>query len=158
MTKIDKTVESKAFTPGGMYAQFQTDAILETEGVEINYGPFRITIARAGGSNKRFARIMDSKTKPHRRAIQTETMDPDRAGTIHMEAYAEAIILRWEAKVNGEFKIGIENPDGGALLPVTVPNIVSTLVNLPDLWMDLQTQATRIALFRKTVMEDDAGN
>lgn len=156
MTKTEQTNEK--FMPGGMYAQFTTDPKLEVEGVEIDYGPFMVTIARAGGSNKRFARAMEAKTKPHRRAIQTETLDPDRAGIILKEAYAEAIVLKWETKVNGKFKVGIENPDGGALLPVNVANIVATFNALPDLWMDLQQMATRIALFRETIMEEDSGN
>lgn len=148
----------KAFAPDGMYAQFTTDLVLETEGVEIDYGPFMVTIARAGGSNKRFARVMEVKTKPHRRAIQTETLDQDRAGVILMEVYAEAVILRWETKVDGVFKIGIEDPNGGTLLPVNVENIVATFTALPDLFLDLQAQATRVSLFRETIMEDDAGN
>lgn len=149
---------SKAFAPGGMYAQFTTDKNLETEGIDIDYGPFMVTIARAGGNNKRFARIMEAKTKPHRRAIQTETLDPERAAAILRESYAEAVILNWQTKINGKFKVGIEPPTGGSLLPVTPVNIVATLTNLPDLFIDLQAQATRIALFRETIMEDDAGN
>ena len=158
MTNTTKGDMSKAFAPGGMYAQFTTDETLETEGVEIDYGPFMVTIARAGGSNKRFARVMEAKTKPHRRAIQTETLDAERAAAILRESYAEAVILKWQTKVDGKFKVGIENPNGGALLPVTPDNIVATFVFLPDLFLDLQVQATRITLFRETIMEDDAGN
>ena len=158
MTKNNQSIEPKGHVPGGMYEQFATDISLETEGVEIDYGPMMITIARAGGSNKRYARVLEAKTKPHRRAIQTETMDMERAGVLHMETYAETIILKWETKVDGEFKVGIENPNGGTLLPVNVTNIVSTLKALPDLWLDLRTQATGAALFRETIMEDDAGN
>ncbi len=158
MAKVKQPEEQGAFKPGGLYAQFTTDPVLEAEGVEIDYGHSLITIARAGGSNKRFARIMEVKTKPHRRAIATETINPDRAGEILMEAYAETVILNWQSKVDGEWKDGIENPKGGAPLPATVPNIVAALTALPELFADLQIQATRIALFRETILEDDAGN
>ena len=119
---------------------------------------FSVILPAEGLVASDYARVLETKTKPHRRAIQTETMDMERAGTLHMETYAETIILKWETKVDGEFKVGIENPEGGALLPVTVANIVAALTALPDLWLDLRTQATGAALFRETIMEDDAGN
>ncbi len=144
---------------GGMYKQFQTSEAFETKGVEIDYGNFRVTIARAGGANKRFARLLEAKTKPFRRAIQTEMMDNDRAGDILMEVFAETIILNWETKVEGKFKVGIEPAPGEKkLLPFTTANVLLTLRNLPNLFLDLQQQATREALFREEIIEDDAGN
>jgi hypothetical protein len=143
-----------------MYKQFKTDKNLETKGVVIDYGSFRVTIARAGGSNKKFVRVLEAKTKPFRRAIQTETMDNERASSLMAEVYAEAIILNWESKVGKIFKVGIEPPEDGGdkLLPVTTKNILSTFDNLPDLFTDLQQQANQVALFREVILEDDAGN
>lgn len=144
----------------GMYAQFKTDAILETKGVEIDYGTHRVTIARAGGANKKYARVLEQKTKPYRRAIATETLPDDRGMELLQETYAEAIILNWETKVNGKFVRGIEPPPGedSKLLPVTPANIVMTFKKLPELFIDLQTQAGRVAIFREIILEDDAGN
>lgn len=142
-----------------MYNQFKTSQVFETKGVEIDYGDFRVTIARAGGANKKFARLLEAKTKSFRRAIQMEVMDNDRAGDILMEVFAEAVILNWETKVAGKFKVGIESADGGEkLLPFNTANVLTTLRNLPDLFLDLQQQATRQALFREEIVEDDAGN
>lgn len=147
-----------------MYKQFKTDDSLEQKGVEIDYGDFVVTIARAGGANKKFARVLEKKTKPFRRAIQTETMDPNQAEEILRETYAEAVVLNWQSKVgedeNGEriLEVGIEAPDGGDLLPLTEENVVKTLRNLPDLFIDLQQQAGKVALFRQDVLETDAGN
>mgnify|MGYP000450573928 CR=1 FL=1 len=151
-------VAQKTYAPGSMFAQFTTNPELEMNGVEIDYGPFMVTIARAGGANKRFQRVMTAKTKAHRRAIQTETLSEELASVILKEAYAEAVILNWQTKVEGKFKKGIESPTGGPLLPVTFTNIVATLEALPELFRDLQEQASRITLFRDTIMEDDAGN
>lgn len=141
-----------------MYKQFQTDENLEKKGIVIDYGDFRITIARAGGANKKFARVLEAKTKPYRRAIQTETMDNDRAMELLRETYAEAVILNWETKVEGEWNVGIENPDGEELLPFSGDSVLQTLQALPDLFLDLQQQAGKVALFRQSIIEDDAGN
>lgn len=144
----------------GLYSQFQTDKDSEKTGVIINYHHFRVRLARAGGANKDFLRVLAAKTKPHRRAIQTETMDPDLAQAIEREVYAETVILDWETLVDEEkmvYKRGIESPDGG-LLDVTVENLVKTFENLPDLYIDLKNLANTIALFRKDELEEDAKN
>lgn len=141
----------------GLYSQFQTNDDLEKGGVVIDYGSFRVLIARAGGANTDFMRVLAAKTKPHRRAIQTETMDPNLAQAIEREVYAETVVKNWETMVDGEWKQGIESPDGG-LLPVTVENIAMTFENLPDLYFDLKEQANKVAIFRRQEMEDDAKN
>jgi len=141
----------------GLYSQFQTDSDLEKTGVVIDYGSFRVLVARAGGSNTDFMRVLTAKTKPHRRAIQTDTMDPKLAQAIEREVFAETVIKDWETEVDGEWVRGIESPDGG-LLDVTVDNLIRTLENLPDLYADLKEQANKVALFRKEELEEDAKN
>jgi len=55
-----------------------------------------------------------------------------------VEAYAEAVILGWD---------GVAGPDG-APLPFTRENAVKLMLDLPDLFRDVQEQATKAALFR----------
>jgi hypothetical protein len=140
-----------------MYGQFQTDTSLESQGIVIDYGTFRITVARAGGANKRFAKTLEAKTKPFKRAIQTDTMDNERGLEILRETYAEAVVLNWETKKDGVFVQGIESQDGG-ILPFNKENVVFTFQNLPDLFTDIQQQAEKSALFRKFLQEQDAKN
>lgn len=143
----------------GMYEQFQTDAEMEKSGVELDYGWGVITIARAGGANKRYSKVLEAKTKPYRRAIQTETMDADLAERLLKETYAETIIRNWEIRdENGKLKKGIESPDGGKPLTVNVENIVAAFTTLPDLFLDVQQQAGRVALYRREILETDAKN
>jgi len=141
-----------------MYATFRTDAEAEKNGVYLDYGSFRIRVARAGGGNKRFAKVLEAKTKPYRRAIQTETMDHERAQDLLREVYAEAIVLGWETKVAGEWRAGIEAPAGGDLLPVTKENVLATFRALPELFADVQDQSSKIALYRASTQDADAGN
>ena len=140
-----------------MYGQFKTDSTLESKGIILDYGEFRITVARAGGANKKFAKLAEAKTKPFKRAIQTETMDNEKSMAIVREIYAEAVILNWETKVEKKFKPGIEGEDG-KVLPFNKKNVILTLTNLPDLFADIQEQATKSALYRESIRETDAKN
>lgn len=141
----------------GLYKLFSTDKNLEKGGIELDYGDLKITIARAGGANKRFARLLEAKTKPYKRAIQTETLDPERALGLMREVFAESVVLNWETKVDGKFKKGIENKKG-ELIPFNVENVIKTFENLPDLFTDIQEQAQKAALFREDIREEDAKN
>lgn len=151
-----------------IYKQFKTDETLERNGIVIDYGEARVTMARAGGANKRFAKVLEAMSKPYRRAMQAETMDNDKAIDILRQVYAKTIILLWETKVlvkggkdgkdEYEWKRGIESPDGGDLLPFNEENVILTLRALPEIFLDLQEQANKLALFRETILQDEAGN
>lgn len=140
-----------------MYKLFKTDPNLEKSGIVVDYGDFRVTLARAGGANRRFAQVLEAKTKPFKRAIQTEMMDNERGLQLLRETYAEAVILNWEVRQGDDWVQGIEAPDG-SIMEFSVANILETFKNLPDLFTDLQEQASKAALFRQTVRENDAGN
>lgn len=161
-----------------MYKTFETNPTLEKSGIILNYGDFRVTIARAGGANKRYSKVLEARTKPYRRAIQMEAMDNDRAAAIFKRVYAETIILDWETGgytdqdgnfivasvsevpdgLEHTFKQGIENPEGGDLLPFTVENVEAVLTRLNDLFLDIKEQAEKSVLFRKAIQEAEGKN
>jgi len=140
-----------------MYSQFATDQGLEKNGIVLDYGHFRVTISRAGGSNKKFSRLLESKTKPYRRQIQNDSMDDTVAERILREVYAETVIQNWETQEGDKWKKGIESRDG-KILPFCNQNIYDTLTNLPELFADIQAQASKAALFKQAIQEDDAKN
>lgn len=140
-----------------IYEQFKTSPELEQKGILIDYGTFRVRVARAGGSNKRFLKLLEAKIKPYRRALATETMDNDRGMELLREVYAEAVVISWETKVGDEFKSGIEAPDG-KLLPFSKENVLLTFNNLPDLFNDIKEQADKAALFREKIREEEGKN
>ncbi len=139
---------------------YRTDKALEKKGIEVDFGNFKVTIARAGGGNKRFAKLLEAKTRPYKRAIQTETMDNDVAQTLLKEVYSEAIVLNWETKVKDEWKAGIEdlNSDEFKLLPFKPENVMTVLNEVPDVFTMLQEEASKSANYRMMVLEDDAKN
>lgn len=137
-----------------LYKQFKTDESLEKEGVWIEYGetdkgdPIRIKIARAGGQNKAFAKVLERRTRPHRRALQNGTMDPQLAEDIFRETFAETVVLDWE---------NVDGPDG-ELMEFNKDNILQVFRDLPDLYADLKQQASSAAIFREEIRQEDLGN
>lgn len=150
----------------GLSNQFATDGSLETKGIVIDYGEDRIRIARAGGANKKFARLLEAKTKPLRRAIAVGAVDNERSIAIMQNVYAETIILGWEVNVGTaaepKWEPGIRPADAGMdgdeLLPVNKENVLKVFTNLPDLFIDIQQQAAAGALFRAELNAESAGN
>ena len=150
----------------GLKDQFATDVSLETEGIVIDYGTDRVRIARAGGANKKFAKLLERKTKPFRRAIAVGAFDNDRSMSILRDVYAEAVVLNWEVNKGTDqepkWVKGIDPKDAGMtgkdLLPVTPENVKKVFLNLPDLFTDLQQQAVAGALYRQETDEGSAGN
>ena len=146
-----------------MYSQFETDPNLETGGIWIDYGDFRVQLARAGGANKKYLSYAEAKTKPFRRAIQAGTMPEERSRTLLYDIYAKTVILDWQV-ADGEEKDGTVkwksgiHKKGGGLFDVTPENIITTFKNLQSLFIDLQQSAESIALFRKEEMEEDGKN
>lgn len=142
-----------------MYDQFSTDEGLENNGIVVDYGDFRVGVARTGGSNKKWQKLLNSMTRPYKRAIATETMNDDLAEDIYRSAFAQSIVKSWEVKnANGKWVSGIEAPTGGKLLTFNVENVSKTLKALPDLYADLREQSGTMALYRSALMEQAAKN
>ncbi len=137
-----------------LYKQFKTDKNVEKEGIVLNYGKnskgadIEIRIARAGGANVQYAKLLEVKTKPYRRQIQNETLDNDVAEKITKEVYAKAVVLGWS---------GVED-ENGKELEFSFENCMKLFDDLPDLWTDIQQQSTKAALFRADILEQDAKN
>lgn len=142
-----------------MYDLFRSDADAEKNGIALDYTDFRITIARAGGSNKRYAKLLNLKAKPYQRLIQMDQLDNDKAIEILMEVYADCVVKDWEMKnENDEWVSGIEDPSGGEILEVNKANVLATFKALPDLFADVREQAEKGALFRSALREEASGN
>lgn len=138
----------------GLYSQFETSKDVEKQGVILQYGKnskgemIEIRIARAGGANNAYSKLLEAKIKPYRRQIQNDTMDNDVAERITKEVYAKTVVLGWT---------GVEDRDNKPL-DFTVDNCVKLFDDLPDLWSDIQAQSVNVALFRAEVLEADAKN
>ncbi|MEE8551507.1 MAG: hypothetical protein V3T08_09680 [Gemmatimonadota bacterium] len=129
-----------------IYKLFATDHDLEQNGFSLEYGDAKFIIARAGGANKKFQSCIERKLRPYRSAINSGTMDTKTAEKLLAESYAEAIILAWD---------GVTDEDGDEL-EFTKENVVKVLLDLPDLFADIQEQSQKVANYISTEAEEDA--
>jgi len=131
------------------YKMFGNDKTLEAEkGIALDYGDFQIRVARAGGSNSNFARMLRTKLKPYKRQVDLGTMDDAVAQKILAEVYAESVILGWS---------GVTDTNGD-VLEFNTENAVKLLLDLPDLFTDIQRQAENFTNFRQAELEDEVKN
>lgn len=152
----------------GPYELFKTNDELENQGVSLNYGSFKIVIARAGGSNKKYTKIFEAKIRPYRRAIQAGTLDDATDKRVMAEVYADAVVLGWakidrEKQPDGNYVDKVTNgvipgPDGQDM-PFTKANVIKLFTDLPDLFSDVIQQANSVSLFKdEEEAETDAKN
>lgn len=133
----------------GTYGAFKTNAELEKRGIRFDLGSAgKFDLARAGGANTAFAKRFEALTKPHRRAIQTGTLDEEVASGILAQVYAEQVVRGWE---------GVTDENGNELA-FTTENCIKLLKDLPDLFSTLRQCAEDASAYRDAVREADSGN
>lgn len=141
----------------GMYDVFETDEDLETSGIWLDYGDFRVRIASAGQGNKKYVKYAEKALKPVRKAMQAGALSNERSIAIMSDIYAKTIVLDWETMDDGKMKKGIEQRDG-KIAPMNYDTVKQAFIDLPNLFIDIQEQANSIANFRKAELEEESGN
>lgn len=137
-----------------LYSQFATDKSAEVEGVWVEYGANEdgsipaFKISRMSKANKKYTKALERATRPHRRAIELETMNNDLAERLFMEVFVDTVLLDWK---------GIKQRDGEEL-EFCKKNALKLFEDLPELYDDLQEKAKKASLFREETLEEEAGN
>lgn len=128
---------------------YEMDENLESgEGVRVEYDDGRAFILhRAGGSNRKFGRLLQAKMKPVQRRVETGTLPDSVAERILRDCYAEAVIVGWD---------GITA--GGKAVPFSKENVLAFLEQQPEVFRAIQRDANDLALFRAEEREADLGN
>lgn len=141
-------------------ALFKTDATLEKKGVEIDYNYAVITVARAGGTNGAYKKALIDALQPFRQALQAGLIEENILQPKFIKLFADHIVLDWKTRrSDGSLVQGIEGDGGvdGELLPFTPENVFKYLSECPELFTDLENQASSRKLFLKD-LEAAAGN
>lgn len=129
-----------------IYKLFGTDPDLERNGIALEYGDVTFIIARAGGANRKFQSCVERVMRPYRSALASGTMDPETADRRLAECYAEAIILAWEGVTD----------ENGEELPFTKENVVKVLLDLPDLFANIQEESQRLSNYIRAEADEVA--
>jgi hypothetical protein len=137
-----------------LYKQYKSDESLEKTGIVLEFGPnskgepMTIRVARAGGANNAYIKKAEQHLKPYRRQIQTETIDRKLLERKMLETFVDGCMLGWD---------NIEDENGNELT-FSRDNAIKLFTDLPDLYVDVQAQANKAALFRAELTEADSGN
>ena len=97
------------------FNSFKTDLGREDGGVWVDLdATARVKIARTG--NSRYRDLLRAKLKPHRRAIQAETLSDDIADRLLAEVMAETVLLDWEGLTENGAPVAYSTAKARALL------------------------------------------
>ena len=132
-----------------LYTKYKANKNEEVHGLIFHKGKdIYFKLARAGGENKAYGRLLKKLTKPHRRAIQRETMDEEQVKEMMMDAFIGTCLKDWA---------GVKTPDGKAL-KFSESNAKKLFTDLPELYAELQEDAADAQNYLQGDREDDAKN
>ena len=135
-----------------LYTAYETDSELEKDGTwfQVGAGDVEFKMARAGGANEKYSKMLTRKTKPLRRQIQAEVLDEEVARHLMMEVFVTTVMKDWRGNITDR--------DGNPMGPFTREKCPQLFTDLPDLFSECQELAGKAAAYRKHVLEADQGN
>jgi len=132
-----------------IYEKFATDKKLEQSGIVLDYGDgLELRIARAGGSNVKFEKVVQQKMKKYDRLVKNDLLDPSQMREVMREVLAETVVLGWSGVTDREGKVIAFSKDA----------CIQLFKDLPDLFDDVLDQSRKANLFKESVQEANAGN
>jgi len=132
---------------------YQTDEKLERDGIRYDTGGAWFMLARAGGANHKYQKVMEVLTKPYRKQIQNNTIDGQLAKELTYKGFARAVVRGW-----GGVTMADVGGQGDEPAPFNEENCVKLFQNLPELFAEIQEVAQNHTVYLANVLEEDAGN
>lgn len=132
---------------------YETDLTKETEGFWYKVNKkVSVRLARAGGANMAFTKVMEEKTREHRKrggVLEGDRVDVELMTDIMKQAFAETIILDWK---------GFTKKADGKPLACSSKAAYEVMLALPDLYNELREAAGEAANYRIEDIQADVGN
>lgn len=137
-----------------LYNDYGTNKDSEKKGVWFEYGPNEdgtvpaFKLSRMGKGNKKYAKLIESRMKPHRQALKLGALSPELANEILMGVFIDSVLVDSR---------NIQDKEGNV---VKLDKAAATKLfkDLPDLFDDLQSKAEDMTSFRDEEVEEDAKN
>lgn len=126
---------------------FAMDEAKEQNGVNLAYGKLILSIARAGGTNKKFATLWEELARPYRRMIDAGIDLPeDVAQGLAHELFAKGIVRGWNM-FNGDVEV-----------PCTPENVIEQFKRNPEMFQFVVDESRRLSNYRKATLETESKN
>lgn len=130
-----------------LYHRFITDKALELGGVEKDFGDFKVLLARAGGSNDDYGRVMQELFAPYQQIMDLGEMSDEEASKIWAAVYARTVVKNWVFKEGkGKDAVwvnGLGRGDDGNVIQATTENITELLQSAPELFNEIKFYSER---------------
>jgi hypothetical protein len=142
-----------------LYTQFETDKKAEEDGVRIVFGAPEdknapaFIISRLGERNRKFQKMMASMTKPYKRQIDNDTMDPEMMTSIFMTVFVKTCLKGWENVKGRPDKSGKAKD-----IEFSVENAMKLFKDLPDLYNSLVAESNKAATFLVEDLDETVKN
>lgn len=137
-----------------LWEQFEADEDMEKSGIWLEVGetddhlPIRFLIARAGVSNPKYMKVLQAKMKPIQRLLENDLLEAKASVDVMKKVFSEAIVLNWENVMDRD----------GKPMPFSKENCLMLFNKLPDLFAHIQAEASKLANFRKVVLQAEGKN
>jgi len=137
-----------------LYKQFENNEKVENEGIWIDYPENEdgttpaFKISRMYKGNKKYSKTLNKAIKPHKRAIQLETLSEKASTKLMLGVFVNSIVLDWRNVQNEE----------GETMQFSKENAVKLFEDLPELYDDLEENSKKLGLFRSDELEEDSKN
>lgn len=131
-----------------IYDAFKTDPDAEQNGIDLDFGDFKVTIARSGGANKKYETLARKKLDRYKRAIAFDALPEETARRVLIECYAEAVVLGWDGVLD----------ENGQPIEFTVANCVKLFTELPEFFSQVREESERVSNFLIAKRKAAAGN
>jgi len=138
-------------------AAFTTDKATETKGKWIPVGPAKFLVARAGGSNTKFQKAIETAMRPYQRLIQMEQLSETEATKLTVKPFVETVLLGWE-NVRPATQDEDQEWVAGEPIPYSQEKAIEILTQFPDLFRHLLTESTKLGNFAPDFIKASAGN
>jgi len=141
---------------------FRTSEKLEKEGVIRDFGYCRITLARAGGTNRAYAVAMEKIQRKYEKLINAKMLSDAKSAEILAEVYADTIVLNWETNTDEAIEDKPENWKQGIefeeIEPFNRENVIAAFKRWPELLVECKSTAEDMQFYLAALVENTTKN
>jgi hypothetical protein len=152
-------------TVPAIYNGYITDPAKEQAGIVKDFGDFVVTVARAGGSNEAYGRIMAELYLPYEQVMALDEMPEDKARELWYQGVARTVIKHWAFKSPDPenhkktiLRDGLGIDDQGQVVPATEANIIELFKAAHELFIEIRSFAERRENYSRANMQAAAKN
>lgn len=141
------------------FEMFETKDEFEIDGVWQDFGDFKVLLARSGGKNTAYLKMLSDEVKKLGKATFEALAEEEMIDIIRL-AFCKTVIKDHEVKIDGVWKKGVyvKNEGKVEIVPFQVDNMILCLKQLPEYFKQLQEWANDYKVFQDEVIEDQVKN